>query len=246
MQLLLNTLQMAALSLLGMAVLLTMAGTVSAQPRAAEPVRIGVAVGVSGANGVVAPAVVQSSQLAVKEINANGGILGRPVQLEIMDDASGAEGAHKAVQALVFQKKVHALIAMQTSAATGMLMAASYFPSIDTAHHRSFRMRMLVRFGAEFKAPNELSLPLYEAFFQCKAAVEAAGSIDAAKVFKALGDVTVTGPRGTLRMGKGRYSALAVRLGQVRSDGSIRILETCASVDPGAQCPQLEWARPLE
>ena len=32
---------------------------------AADPIRIGVAVGLSGANSVVAPAVVQSSQLAV-------------------------------------------------------------------------------------------------------------------------------------------------------------------------------------
>ena len=396
MKMLLNTLQMAVLALFATAVLLAMATTVSAQPRAAEPIRIGVAVGLSGANSVVAPAVVQSSRLAVEEINANGGILGRPVQLEIMDDASGAEGAQKAVEALVFGKKVHALIAMQTSAArnaalpivargklpyiytsfyegrscspwmyvnawvpeqqvapvveylarnrngrsfflvgsdyafgrgmlefarqtlrkgggqvvgeeylpvdgsdwaaviakirtarpdaiisataggapnvslarqlkaadvriplgnlsidestaremgsaaTGMLMAASYFPSIDTAHNRSFRMRMLVRFGAELKAPNELSVPQYEAFFQYKAAVEAAGSTDAAKVIKALGEVTVTGPRGTLRMGKGRHTPLAMRLGQVRSDGSIRILETYASVDPGAQCPQME------
>ncbi|KQO15950.1 substrate-binding protein [Acidovorax sp. Leaf78] len=396
MKKLLNTLQMAALALFATAVLLAMATTVSAQPHAAEPIRIGVAVGLSGANSVVAPAVVQSSQLAVEEINANGGILGRPVQLEIMDDASGAEGAQKAVEALVFGKKVHTLIAMQTSAArnaalpivargqlpyiytsfyegrscspwmyvnawvpeqqvapvveylahnrnarsfflvgsdyafgrgmlefarqtlrkgggqvvgeeylpvdgsdwaaviakirtarpdaiisataggapnvslarqlkaadvriplgnlsidestaremgsaaTGMLMAASYFPSIDTAHNRSFRMRMLVRFGADLKAPNELSVPQYEAFFQYKAAVEAAGSTDAAKVIKALGEVTVTGPRGTLRMGKGRHTPLAMRLGQVRSDGSIRILETYASVDPGAQCPQME------
>lgn len=375
--------------------LLIVAGGAPAQPRGGDPIRIGVAVGLSGANSVVAPAVVQSSRLAVEEINAAGGILGRPVQLEVMDDGSGAEGARKAVEALVSQKRVHALIAMQTSAArnavlpivsraqrpyiytsfyegrscnpfmyvnawvpeqqvapvveylarqrnarsyfligsdyafgrgmlefarqtiqkeggkvvgeeylpiegsdwssviakiraahpdalvsataggapnvslarqlkvadvrlpqgnlsidegtaremgsaaTGMLMAASYFPSIDTAHNRAFRMRMLVRFGAELMAPNELSVPQYEAFFQYKAAVEAAGSTDAAKVLKALGEVTVTGPRGTLRMDKERHTPLPMRLGQVRSDGSIRILETFASVDPGAQCPGL-------
>ena len=396
MKLLLKTLQIPALAVFATAVLICMAPAASAQTRAGEPIRIGVAVGLSGANSVVAPAVVQSSQLAVEEINASGGILGRPVQLEIMDDASGAEGAQKAVEALVSGKKVHALIAMQTSAArnaalpivargrvpyiytsfyegrscspwmyvnawvpeqqvapvveylartrnarsfflvgsdyafgrgmldfarqtirkgggqvvgeeylpmdgsdwtaviakirtakpdalisataggapnvslarqlkaadvhiplgnlsidestaremgsaaTGMLMAASYFPTIDTAHNRSFRMRMLVRFGADLKAPNELSVPQYEAFFQYKAAVEAAGSTDAAKVLKALGEVTITGPRGTLQMGKGRHTPLSMRLGQVRSDGSIRILETYASVNPGPQCPQME------
>ncbi|WP_026434012.1 substrate-binding protein [Paracidovorax oryzae] len=84
---------------------------------AADPIKIGVAVGLSGANSVVAPAVVQSSQLAVDEINASGGILGRKVELEIVDDASGAVGAQKAFDTLVFQKKVNAIIAMETSAA---------------------------------------------------------------------------------------------------------------------------------
>ena len=87
------------------------------QAQAAEPIKIGVSVGLSGANSVVAPAVVQSSQLAVDEINAGGGILGRKVQLEIVDDASGAVGAQKAFDTLVFQKKVDAIIAMETSAA---------------------------------------------------------------------------------------------------------------------------------
>jgi hypothetical protein len=31
-----------------------------------------------------------------------------------------------------------------------------------------------------------------------------------------------------------------MRLGQVRSDGSVRILQTFGNVDPGAQCPMLE------
>jgi len=83
----------------------------------AEPIKIGVAVGLSGANSVVAPAVVQSSELAVAEINAGGGILGRKVELEIVDDGSGAIGAQKAFDTLVFDKKVDAVISMETSAA---------------------------------------------------------------------------------------------------------------------------------
>lgn len=89
----------------------------SATAYAADPIKIGVAVGLSGANSVVAPAVVQSSQLAVDEINASGGILGRKVELEIADDASGAVGAQKAYDTLVFQKNVDAIISMETSAA---------------------------------------------------------------------------------------------------------------------------------
>jgi branched-chain amino acid transport system substrate-binding protein len=91
---------------------------------AAEPIKIGVAVGLSGANSVVAPAVVQSSQLAVDEINAAGGILGRKIQLEIADDASGAVGAQKAYDSLVFQKNVDAIISMETSAARNAALPA--------------------------------------------------------------------------------------------------------------------------
>lgn len=84
---------------------------------AAEPIRIGVPIGLSGANSVVAPGVVQSAQLAVDEINAAGGVLGRELRLEIADDGSGAVGAQKAFDSLVFRKKVDAIISMETSAA---------------------------------------------------------------------------------------------------------------------------------
>lgn len=85
--------------------------------QAADPIRIGVPVGLSGANSVVAPSVVQAAQLAVDEINAAGGVLGRRLELEVADDGSGAAGAQKAFDSLIFQKKVHALISMETSAA---------------------------------------------------------------------------------------------------------------------------------
>jgi len=89
----------------------------SASALAKDPVVIGTAVGLSGANSVVAPSVVQASQLAIDEINAAGGILGRPVTLEVADDASGAAGAQKAYDSLLFQKKVDAIVSMETSAA---------------------------------------------------------------------------------------------------------------------------------
>ncbi|WP_256219194.1 substrate-binding protein [Variovorax sp. 770b2] len=375
---------------------MTAAALLAAHAQAADPLRIGVAVGLSGANSVVAPAAVQSSQLAVDEINAAGGILGRQVELEIVDDASGAVGAQKAFDTLVFQKKVAAIIAMENSAArnaalpvvskgkvpyiytsfyegrscnnwmyvngwvpeqqvapvvdyfqkskgaktfflvgndyafgrgmldftrkyieqkggkvvgeeylpidgsdwtsvisklraakpdalvsataggapnvslakqlkgaglalpygnlaidegtaktmgdvaSGMYMSASYLTGIDIPENKKFLDAMKKKFGADLKTPNELSEPQYEAFFLYKAAVEKAGSTDAAKVVKALGEVSFTGPRGAVSMNKSRHTPLSMRLGQVQADGSIRILETFASVDPGAQCPNLK------
>jgi len=84
---------------------------------AEDVIRIGIPVGLSGANSVVAPSVVQSAELAAEEINAKGGILGRKVVLEVADDGSGAAGAQKAFDSLIFQKKVNVLISMETSAA---------------------------------------------------------------------------------------------------------------------------------
>lgn len=363
---------------------------------AADPIRIGVAVGLSGANSVVAPAVVQSSQLAVDEINAAGGIMGRQVQLDITDDASGAVGAQKAYDTLVFQKNVDAIISMETSAArnaalpivargkkpfvytsfyegrscspwmyvngwvpeqqvapvvdyfakskgaktfylvgndyvfgrgmlgftrkyieehggkvvgeeylpidgtdwtpilskirsahpdalisataggapnvslakqlkgsgmtlpygnlaidegtaksmgdvaAGMYMSGSYLTGIDTPGNKKFLAAMDKKFGKDLKTPNELSEPQYEAFFLYKAAVEKAGSTDTDKVIKALGQVSFDGPRGPVAMNRSRHTPLAMRLGQIQADGSVRILQTFPNVDPGAQCPNIK------
>ncbi|ENN89773.1 Extracellular ligand-binding protein receptor [Rhizobium freirei PRF 81] len=99
-------------------ILLTLASAAYATAAfAADPIKIGVPVGLSGANSVVAPSVVQAAELAVEEINAKGGVLGRPLAVEIADDASGAAGAQKAFDSLVFQKEVNVVISMETSAA---------------------------------------------------------------------------------------------------------------------------------
>ncbi|MEH6566913.1 MAG: substrate-binding protein [Halopseudomonas sp.] len=91
--------------------------SVGASAYAAEPIKIGIPVGLSGANSVVAPSVVQASELAVEEINSQGGVLGRQLRLEIADDGSGAQGAQRAYDSLVFQRKVDGIVAMETTAA---------------------------------------------------------------------------------------------------------------------------------
>jgi urea transport system substrate-binding protein len=110
----------------GKGVLLAAVVLLAAPSAAQDAIKIGVPTGLSGANSVVAPSVIQSSELAVEEINAAGGVLGKKVELEVADDGSGAAGAQKAADSLIFQKKVNALISMQTSAArNGMLPIVS-------------------------------------------------------------------------------------------------------------------------
>lgn len=96
------------------AALTAFAGSLGAEE---DTIKIGVPVGLSGANSVVAPSVVQAAELAVAEINADGGVLGRKLELVVADDGSGAQGAQKAFDSLVFQKEVDVLISMETSAA---------------------------------------------------------------------------------------------------------------------------------
>jgi branched-chain amino acid transport system substrate-binding protein len=89
----------------------------SAQSADQKPIVIAVPVGLSGVNSVVAPAVVQSAELAVEELNAKGGILGRKVQLVPLDDESGPAGAVKAFNTAIRQHKADTIITMETSAA---------------------------------------------------------------------------------------------------------------------------------
>ena len=363
---------------------------------AADPIKIGVPVGLSGANSVVAPSVVQAAQLAVEEINAKGGILGRQIALEIADDQSGADGAVKAFTSLILQQKVNAIISMETSAArnaglpvvarsktpfiytsyyeghscspdlyvdawvpdqqvasivdyfmkekgaktfflagsdyafgrgmldftrkyitskggkivgeeylpmdasdwtpviskirnekpdalisstaggapnvtltkqlrasgatvlfgnlgvdegtaksigadaTGVYIAQSYLTSIDNPANKAFKAALEKKFGADMKTPNDLSEPQYDGIYLYKAAIEKAGSVDPAKVLKALGEVSFDGPRGTVSMDKEHHAALTMYLGQVQADGSVKVIQKFPDVSPGNQCPKLK------
>ncbi len=90
------------------------AGAKSAEKK---PIVIAIPVGLSGVNSVVAPAVVQSAELAEEEINARGGVLGRPLKVVPLDDESGPAGAVKAFNTAIRQHKADAIITMETSAA---------------------------------------------------------------------------------------------------------------------------------
>lgn len=361
---------------------------------AEDTIKIGVPVGLSGANSVVAPSVVQAAELAVEEINAKGGVLGRQLELVVADDGSGAVGAQKAFDSLVFQKEVDVLISMETSAARnaglpivakgkvpyiytsfyegrscspylyvnawvpeqqvppivdylnaggakkyfligsdyafgrgmlefarkyveqtggevvgeeylpmdgsdwtaiisklkssgadalvtstaggapnvtltkqlrgsgvaipyanlavdegtaasmgpdaeGILISASYVTGISSPENTTFLEAMKAKFGSELRTPNDLSVPQYEGVYLYAKAVEKAGSTDAKAVLAALPEVSFTGPRGVIAMNKQHHAPLTMYLGQVQADGSVKVVESFANVDPGAQCPDL-------
>ncbi|HLI11703.1 MAG TPA: substrate-binding protein [Alphaproteobacteria bacterium] len=138
---------------------------------AAEPIRIGVPVGLSGANSVVAPSVVQSAELAVDEINAKGGVLGRKLVLDVADDGSGAAGAQKAFDSLVFQKKVNALISMETSAARNAglpIVARGKVPFIYTSFYEGHSCSPYLYVNAW--VPDQQVAPIVDYFMDKKGA----------------------------------------------------------------------------
>src|ERR1700751_5512930 len=102
-------------SLLMLAIVMLVALPAQAQEK--KPVVVAIPVGLSGVNSVVAPAVVQSAELAADELNAKGGILGRSVKVVPLDDESGPAGAVKAFNTGIRQDRADAIITMETSAA---------------------------------------------------------------------------------------------------------------------------------
>ena len=123
--------------------------------------------------------------------------------------------------------------------AEGILISASYVTGIDSEENTSFLAAMKDKFGEELRTPNDLSVPQYEAVYLYKEAVEAAGSTDARGVLDALGEVSFTGPRGTISMSDQHHAPLTMYLGQVQADGSVSVVEAFENVDPGEQCPNL-------
>lgn len=148
---------------------LTGVSLVALGAQAVEPIKIGIPVGLSGANSVVAPSVVQAAELAVEEINAKGGVLGRKLQLEVADDASGAAGAQKAFDSLIYQKKVDALISMETSAARNAglpIVSRSKVPYIYTSFYegKSCNPYMFV----DAWVPDQQVAPIVDFFMKSK------------------------------------------------------------------------------
>lgn len=97
-----------ALCFLSLSLLLTACGREAS-------IRIGLAGPFSEARGV---SMRVAAELAVQEINAAGGVRGRPVELVMLDDSGTAEGAVAAARQLVADPSVRAVVGHLTSGAT--------------------------------------------------------------------------------------------------------------------------------
>ena len=94
----------------------------ASQLRAAEPIRIGFVGGLSGACGANVEGELKGVQLALEEVNAAGGIIGRKVELIVRDSKTKPDEGAKQARDLVVTQKVDVLTGVCSSA---VLLAVS-------------------------------------------------------------------------------------------------------------------------
>ena len=126
--------------ILGLVMLLAVAFVVSSckpAPTVEEPIKVGWLGKVDHTRGI---AEKYAAKMAVDEVNAAGGILGRPVELCIVDSKLTAEGAVTAVHKLVEVDKVHFLtggLGSETTVAAreAAMDAKKIFIAVGSATH---------------------------------------------------------------------------------------------------------------
>lgn len=99
-----------ALTLLGCGLL-----SCAASAQAPAPIKLGIVAELTGPVAIAGTAALIGTRLGVEDINKNGGILGRQVELIVADNQSDPSKSVGEVQRLINQQKVDALIGPMTS-----------------------------------------------------------------------------------------------------------------------------------
>ena len=85
---------------------------------AAEPIKIGSVLSVTGPAAFLGEPELQTLQMYIEEVNKNGGVIGRPLQLVHYDDGSDANKANGFTKRLIDDDKVDVVIGGTTTGAT--------------------------------------------------------------------------------------------------------------------------------
>ena len=81
-----------------------------------EPVRIGILFSNSGPAGIFGPPVANIAQFIEEDLNARGGLNGRPVEVYMADDATDPEIGRQAMEQLIDSDNVHVVLGTHSSA----------------------------------------------------------------------------------------------------------------------------------
>ena len=128
------------------------AATASSSPAAGQPIKIGISLSLSGDFSDPGKAVKRGYELWAAYVNAHGGILGRQVQLKIVDDASNPNQAVTNYQNLITRDHVDLTFGPFSSLLTG--------PSASVAN--SYHYAFLEPAGG---GPAVFALKLHNLFF---------------------------------------------------------------------------------
>src|SRR3954464_2682250 len=90
----------------------------AASAHAADPIRVGVVTPLSGTYAPIGKQVRWGAELAVKEINAAGGVKGRPFELIFEDEEANPPVAVRKAEKLIQQDKVDLLTGTVNSGST--------------------------------------------------------------------------------------------------------------------------------
>ncbi|WP_379139134.1 ABC transporter substrate-binding protein [Paenibacillus sp. sgz500958] len=97
------------------AVLATGCGNNSGNSAASDTIKIGADLELTGGQASYGTSVLKGAELAVKEINDAGGVLGKKLELVVGDNASKSEEATQVAQKLITKDKVVAIVGPTTS-----------------------------------------------------------------------------------------------------------------------------------
>jgi branched-chain amino acid transport system substrate-binding protein len=95
--------------------LAALAAALPAAARAAEPIKVGALLAVTGPASLLGAPEARTLEMRVQELNAKGGVGGRPVQLVLKDTGSSPEKAVSFARQLIEEEKVFAIIGPSTS-----------------------------------------------------------------------------------------------------------------------------------
>ncbi len=102
-------------AILGAGALMAIPGALRAQ---AGPIRLGALVPLSGAGGSYGPSMARAAKLVIDQVNQAGGILGRQIELSVVDDQTNPDAGVRAARQLIEVTKVAAIIGTWASSVT--------------------------------------------------------------------------------------------------------------------------------
>ena len=146
------------------ALLIAIVFAVAGRGLSAEPIKLGFFMSMTGRDASFGEASLNGARVAVEEINAGGGVLGRPLDLVVEDDRSIAGESATAAKKLISRDRVVALIGECSSARTleaatvaqadsiPLVSPASTNPRVTQVGNEVFRVCFIDAFQGEVMA----------------------------------------------------------------------------------------------